>query len=161
MQTWKYSQMFLGKSEIRFLEWICIHVLEHIPNDRAAIGELYRVLKPGGRMMTGFCNPFFFVFDYSEMEKGNLVVRHRIPYSDFENLSEEEIETKIAAHKLEHSLIGVAGKAIEPVIQPLGYDWKIGIAIICSFAAREVFVGTWNRMSEVEPGLASVTTKKI
>ncbi|NNK70887.1 MAG: ferrous iron transport protein B [Flavobacteriaceae bacterium] len=59
-----------------------------------------------------------------------------------ENLSEEEIETRIASHKLEHSLIGVAGKAIEPVIQPLGYDWKIGIAIICSFAAREVFVGT-------------------
>ena len=34
------------------------------------------------------------------------------------------------------------GKAIEPVIRPLGYDWKIGIALITSFAAREVFVGT-------------------
>ncbi len=59
-----------------------------------------------------------------------------------DNLSEEEIESRIASHKLKHSLIGVAGKAIEPVIQPLGYDWKIGIAVICSFAAREVFVGT-------------------
>lgn len=43
---------------------------------------------------------------------------------------------------LENSYIGKAGKLIEPVIQPLGYDWKIGIALITSFAAREVFVGT-------------------
>lgn len=44
--------------------------------------------------------------------------------------------------KLENSYVGIAGKAIEPVVKPLGYDWKIGIALITSFAAREVFVGT-------------------
>ena len=43
---------------------------------------------------------------------------------------------------LENSYAGILGKAIEPVISPLGYDWKIGIALITSFAAREVFVGT-------------------
>lgn len=43
---------------------------------------------------------------------------------------------------LEHSYAGIMGKYLEPVIQPLGYDWKIGIALITSFAAREVFVGT-------------------
>ena len=43
---------------------------------------------------------------------------------------------------LENSYAGILGKAIEPVITPLGYDWKIGIALITSFAAREVFVGT-------------------
>ncbi len=48
----------------------------------------------------------------------------------------------IASQKLEASYIGHLGKVIEPVIRPLGYDWKIGIAIITSFAAREVFVGT-------------------
>ncbi len=48
----------------------------------------------------------------------------------------------MASYKLEHSYIGVMGKAIEPAIKPLGYDWKIGIALISSFAAREVFVGT-------------------
>jgi len=48
----------------------------------------------------------------------------------------------LASYKLEHSYIGVMGKAIEPAIRPLGYDWKIGIALISSFAAREVFVGT-------------------
>lgn len=59
-----------------------------------------------------------------------------------ENLSEHELHEKIESHKLEHSFIGIAGHAIEPAISPLGYDWKIGIAIVSSFAAREVFVGT-------------------
>ena len=52
------------------------------------------------------------------------------------------IETKANTYKLEHSYIGIVGKAIEPAIKPLGYDWKIGIAVVSSFAAREVFVGT-------------------
>ncbi len=59
-----------------------------------------------------------------------------------QNVSEDDLQQKIAAHKLEHSFIGITGRAIEPVIKPLGYDWKIGIALISSFAAREVFVGT-------------------
>ena len=59
-----------------------------------------------------------------------------------QNLSEEELETKIASFKLENSYIGIIGKGIEPAVRPLGYDWKIGIAIVSSFAAREVFVGT-------------------
>lgn len=59
-----------------------------------------------------------------------------------QNLSQDQLQQKIASHKLEHSFIGLTGRAIEPAIRPLGYDWKIGIAIISSFAAREVFVGT-------------------
>ena len=57
-------------------------------------------------------------------------------------ISKTELNTKIASYKLENSYIGIMGKTIEPAIKPLGYDWKIGIAIISSFAAREVFVGT-------------------
>lgn len=52
------------------------------------------------------------------------------------------LNDQISAHKLENSYIGIIGKSIEPVIEPLGYDWKIGIAVVSSFAAREVFVGT-------------------
>lgn len=47
-----------------------------------------------------------------------------------------------ATDKLEHSFAGLLGKIVEPAIRPLGYDWKMGIALISSFAAREVFVGT-------------------
>lgn len=56
--------------------------------------------------------------------------------------SDEILDEKVASYKLENSYIGIMGKTIEPVIAPLGYDWKIGIAIISSFSAREVFVGT-------------------
>lgn len=59
-----------------------------------------------------------------------------------QNVSEHELQTNINSYKLRNSYIGIAGHAIEPVITPLGYDWKIGIALISSFAAREVFVGT-------------------
>lgn len=48
----------------------------------------------------------------------------------------------IASAKLEHSYMGILGKGIEPVIRPLGYDWKMGISLLTSFAAREVFVGS-------------------
>ena len=64
---------------------------------------------------------------------------------DLANASENqhaEIEERFASQKLEASYIGIIGKSIEPAIRPLGYDWKIGIALITSFAAREVFVGT-------------------
>ncbi|WP_422861910.1 ferrous iron transport protein B [Flagellimonas sp. W118] len=57
-------------------------------------------------------------------------------------LQERARAQEIASYKLEHSYIGYAGKAIEPAVRPLGYDWKIGIAVLTSFAAREVFVGT-------------------
>lgn len=57
-------------------------------------------------------------------------------------LTQQVKEDKINAFKLENSYIGIMGKTIEPAIKPLGYDWKIGIAIVSSFAAREVFVGT-------------------
>lgn len=57
-------------------------------------------------------------------------------------LTEQAFADRVAAYKLENSYAGIIGKAIEPAIKPLGYDWKIGIALITSFAAREVFVGT-------------------
>lgn len=60
----------------------------------------------------------------------------------FEKLTIEEQNQQVAAARLESSYIGIFGKAIEPAIRPLGYDWKIGISLITSFAAREVFVGS-------------------
>jgi ferrous iron transport protein B len=60
----------------------------------------------------------------------------------FEKLTFEEQNQQVAAARLESSYIGIFGKAIEPAIRPLGYDWKIGISLITSFAAREVFVGS-------------------
>ncbi len=60
-----------------------------------------------------------------------------------------DYEIALNAYKLEHSLAGSFGKMIEPAIAPLGYDWKIGIALITSFAAREVFVGTMSTIYSI------------
>ncbi|MEC3879264.1 ferrous iron transport protein B [Parapedobacter sp. 10938] len=58
------------------------------------------------------------------------------------NMSAEELENEVQSQKLEYSFLGTLGRAIEPAIEPLGYDWKMGIGLIASFAAREVFVST-------------------
>lgn len=62
------------------------------------------------------------------------------------------LEKEKQAALLQNSYAGIMGKTIEPVIEPLGYDWKIGIALITSFAAREVFVGTMATLYSVEGG---------
>jgi len=59
-----------------------------------------------------------------------------------QKLNPDELTRAINSEKLENSYAGALGHFIEPAIRPLGFDWKIGIALITSFAAREVFVGT-------------------
>jgi len=76
------------------------------------------------------------------------------------NLTDSVLNKKISSYKLEHSYIGTMGKIIEPVIKPMGYDWKIGIALISSFAAREVFIGALATIYNVESEGESVATIK-
>lgn len=70
------------------------------------------------------------------------------------------VESKVAAARLEHSYAGHFGKWIEPAIRPLGYDWKIGIALLTSFAAREVFVGTISTIYSIGAADDDVNTVK-
>lgn len=60
----------------------------------------------------------------------------------YQSMTEKEQTKAMDSCKLSNSYIGILGKGMEPVIAPLGYDWKIGISLITSFAAREVFVGS-------------------
>ena len=76
------------------------------------------------------------------------------------SLTADQLEDKIASFKLENSYIGILGKSIEPAIAPLGYDWKIGIGIVASFAAREVFVGTMATIYSVGSHEEEVNTIK-
>lgn len=73
--------------------------------------------------------------DNTDLQKGSIELKAR----EFQEAAKGQ---EIASFRLEHSLIGNIGKSFEPLVKPLGYDWKIGIAILTSFAAREVFVGT-------------------
>ncbi|MCU0467783.1 MAG: ferrous iron transport protein B [Arcicella sp.] len=92
------------------------------------------------------------------IEQAEITVKSQNP-----TLSGIELDNKIAAQKLENSYAGHFGKFIEPIIKPLGYDWKIGIALITSFAAREVFVGTMSTIyslgGEVEDESSTVMNR--
>ncbi|WP_322974543.1 ferrous iron transport protein B [Pedobacter sp. PF22-3] len=70
----------------------------------------------------------------------------------------DHIKTLVATEKLENSYVGILGHWIEPAIRPLGYDWKIGIGLITSFAAREAFVGTMATIYSVDGGDEDTST---
>lgn len=74
--------------------------------------------------------------------------------------NEKELNRMLQTERLENSFAGIMGKAIEPAIRPLGFDWKIGIAIITSFAAREVFVGTMATLYSVGSDETSDTIRE-
>lgn len=83
--------------------------------------------------------------------------RNEIETVFVKKISEDPNNSKIyeaekSAALLENSYAGIIGRSIEPVISPLGYDWKIGIALVTSFAAREVFVGTMATLYSVGEG---------
>lgn len=84
----------------------------------------------------------WFLASYGPAEKMAQAEATAIEMAQSQNLSEDQTADLIAGRKIEASYAGHLGKFIEPAIRPLGYDWKIGIALITSFAAREVFVGT-------------------
>lgn len=79
---------------------------------------------------------------YFETHQNGLDINDPGATDQQKELEERALAQEIAGYKLEHSYMGYMGKAIEPIVRPLGYDWKIGIAVLTSFAAREVFVGT-------------------
>ncbi|WP_426293216.1 ferrous iron transport protein B [Dyadobacter endophyticus] len=71
-----------------------------------------------------------------------------------------QIDAAVASARLESSYAGQFGRFIEPVIKPIGYDWKIGIALLASFAAREVFVGTMATIYSISGDTEDVLTVK-
>ena len=85
----------------------------------------------------------------------------QIVLQNYPELNQKEMEIKVNSYKLENSYIGILGKTIEPLILPLGYDWKIGIALISSFAAREVFVGTLATIYSVENDVEDTIKNKM
>ena len=84
----------------------------------------------------------WFLASYGPSEQMAQAEAEATELAEQQNLTEAEAENLLAARQIEASYAGHLGKFIEPAIRPLGFDWKIGIALLTSFAAREVFVGT-------------------
>ncbi|HEY5826583.1 MAG TPA: ferrous iron transport protein B, partial [Cyclobacteriaceae bacterium] len=95
-----------------------------------------------GKVILAISIVLWVLASYGPGDKVKNAEQYVLDQAQNERLTEEGLENRVAAYKLEHSYAGIIGKSLEPVIRPLGYDWKIGIALITSFAAREVFVAT-------------------
>jgi ferrous iron transport protein B len=112
-----------------------------------------------GKIILAISIVLWFLASYGPGEKFNNAATIVVEKTKDKPLSKTEFENAVASQKLENSYIGLMGKTIEPAISPLGYDWKIGIAIISSFAAREVFVGTLATIYSVGGSDNEVTIK--
>lgn len=95
-----------------------------------------------GKIIVAISIILWFLSAHASGNKFEEIEKKYQDYSFRADLNQQEIDAKIASEKLEVSYAGMLGKSIEPAIKPLGFDWKIGISLITSFAAREVFVGT-------------------
>ncbi len=105
-----------------------------------------------GRVIIVISMLLWFLSSYGPSERMNKVdADYNAQQKNTNNIAQQSINTKeYHSKKLQNSYAGILGKAIEPAIKPLGFDWKIGIALITSFAAREVFVGTMATLYSVE-----------
>lgn len=95
-----------------------------VPDIKPVWKEAARVLKPGGEIIAGFTKPVFYLFDYAEMEKGNLKVTHAIPYSDLTSISDEERQVFVDAGEplcFGHSLTDQIGGQIAAGLALTGY----------------------------------------
>lgn len=134
IKTEEKSSLFLEMPSYRLPSWKNVSHLIFNKTKAFVFGA--------GKIILGISIVLWFLGSYgagSAMDNAEQVIAERF---NERTLSEVEMEQQLASYKLEHSYAGKLGKFIEPIIRPLGYDWKIGIALLTSFAAREVFVGT-------------------
>lgn len=103
-----------------------------------------------GRIILAISILLWALASYGPSKRMQQAENEALIYAHQQQLDPAATDQLIASKRMENSYIGIMGKAIEPAIQPLGYDWKIGISLITSFAAREVFVGSMATIYAVE-----------
>jgi len=104
--------------------------------------KVWSFISSAGQVILGISIVLWFLASYGPGDMDAKALAEVSAKPDYATLTEDERDAQIQGAKISYSYAGYLGKAIEPAIAPLGFDWKIGIALITSFAAREVFVGT-------------------
>jgi ferrous iron transport protein B len=117
---------------------------------------VYRMPRWKNTLMTMLQKARVFVFD-----AGKIILIISIILWGLSSYGPSNNHSIIAPTSLENSFAGIAGKKIEPLIKPIGFDWKIGIALITSFAAREVFVGTMATLYSVDGDDSNTLREKM
>jgi ferrous iron transport protein B len=134
LKTKSYFVVEMPNYKLPLLKNVGINVLEKTKSFVAGAGKIILALS----IVLWFLGSHGPGKDFSNAKE--IIVQKSI--LEHKPFNAQYLDDEISSYKLEHSYIGIIGKSIEPVIKPLGYDWKIGIAVVSSFAAREVFVGT-------------------
>lgn len=110
-------------------------------------------VKEAGKIIMAISIVLWFLASYPKVEVPQEIVN--APQTTEASFNAQQ---SASSYKLKHSYAGQIGQLIEPVIEPLGFDWKIGIGLLTSFAAREVMVGTLNTIYSVGDESGSVVT---
>jgi ferrous iron transport protein B len=134
LKTKSYFVVEMPNYKLPLLKNVGINVLEKTKSFVAGAGKIILALS----IVLWFLGSHGPGKDFSKAKE--IIVQKSI--LEHKTFNAQYLDDEISSYKLEHSYIGIIGKSIEPAIKPLGYDWKIGIAVVSSFAAREVFVGT-------------------
>jgi len=128
----------------------------------AIIDRVKVFLFDAGKVIIAISIILWFLASHAPGNKFEQIEKRYSEYSDIEKHEDKLIglSAKMLSEKLEASYAGILGKFIEPVIRPLGFDWKVGIALVTSFAAREVFVGTMATIYSVGDNTNSLSIRE-
>ena len=140
LSAWVFKKIIKTNEGSFFLMELPTYRLPRLKNlGLTVLGKSRTFVLSAGKIIVAISIVLWFLATYGpeeQMEKAREVITMEV------GRESPDYETKLSAYKLEHSFAGYLGKLIEPAIAPLGFDWKMGIGLITSFAAREVFVGT-------------------
>ena len=153
-----------SKEKSHFILEMPIYRLPHWSNVGLTVYNKVKVfLFDAGKIIIAVSVILWVLSSYGPNESFQLIEEKYTSKDFISNYTEQEIQTLISTEKLEASYAGVIGKTIEPLIEPIGFDWKIGIALVTSFAAREVFVGTMATLYSVgdEENTKSIKEKML
>lgn len=162
--AWVMKKLIKSKEKSSFIMEMPIYRMPRWKNVGLSIYSKVQVfLFDAGKIIVAISIVLWVLSSYGPSNKFEKIENNYAQLRINKQLSEKEINTLISAEKLEASYAGMIGKTIEPLIQPIGFDWKIGISLVTSFAAREVFVGTMATLYSVgdEDNTTSIREKMM
>ncbi|MEM1137494.1 MAG: ferrous iron transport protein B [Bacteroidota bacterium] len=143
MAAWVLKTILKSSEHSYFVMELPTYKAPHLKNVFLTVYEKVKAfVVEAGKIIMIISVILWFLASYGPSDQIEQAAKAVVTENRDKDLTSTELENLVAAKKIEHSYAGHLGKIIEPVIKPLGFDWKIGIALITSFAAREVFVGT-------------------
>jgi ferrous iron transport protein B len=148
--AWVFKQVIKGKERGYFIMELPVYRMPRWKNVLLSMYERSKAfVLQAGKVIIAVSVILWVLASYGPGNRFDKIDKQYAQPQYTQHMSTDSLNRTIASAKLESSYAGVLGHVIEPVIKPLGFDWKIGIALITSFAAREVFVGTMATMYSV------------